>query len=167
MPRHATPRRVKSHLVYTLAEAAEALGVHKSTVRRWIATCGLPATTERKPWLIDGRDLKQFLEMRHRAAKRPLSPGEFYCLRCRDRRQADGGLVDYRPRTPAVGMLCGLCPACGGEMFRATRRADLCRLPHDLDVAFPMAKTGIISSAAPILNVDFGKEPETHGKTQR
>jgi excisionase family DNA binding protein len=167
MPRRANPRKIKSHLVYTVQEAAETLGMHKGTVLRWVTIDCLPATTDRKPWLIDGRDLKRFLETRNQAAKRPLGLGEFYCLGCRDRRRPDGGLVDYRPRIPAHGMLSGLCPACGQEMFRAMRWADLCRLPRNIQVAFPMAQTGISSSAPPILNVDLQKEPETHGKTQR
>ena len=103
----------------------------------------MTATTDQRPWLIDGRDLKRFLESRKRAAKRPLGRGEFYCLACRDRRQPDGDLVDYRARTPAIGMLSGLCPTCGTEMFRAMRRADLERLPLEFEVAFQMAETRI------------------------
>lgn len=166
MPRRANSCRVKAHLVYTVSEAAEALGVHKGTVRRWVVLDGLPAATDRKPWLIGGRDLKQFLETRNRAAKRPLEPGEFYCLPCREQRQPDGGLVDYRPRTLAIGMLCGLCPACGREMFRAVRRADLHRLLAGLDVAFPMGEARIIRSPPPNQNVDLQQEPETHAKKQ-
>jgi len=167
MPRRANPRRVRSHLVYTVAEAADALNVHKGTVRRWIKVDGLPAAADRKPSLIDGCDLKQFLETRNRSDRKKLGPGEFYCLSCRDRRKPDGGLVDYRPRTIDLGMLIGLCPRCGTAMHRACRKANLGHLPEHLEVAFQMAPTGLSGSTLPILNVDLQKEPETHGKTQR
>ena len=87
MPRRSNYRKVRSHQVYNVVEAAEELGVHRQTVRRWVRACGLAATTDQKPWLIDGRDLKCFLEDRHRTSKRPLGPGEFYCLPCRTRRR--------------------------------------------------------------------------------
>lgn len=163
MPRRANPRRVKSHFVYTVAEAAEALEVHKATVRRWIKGGGLLAANDRKPVLIDGRDLKQFLESRYRSARKKLAPGEFYCFGCRDGRSPDGGLIDYRPQTVDLGRLIGLCPCCGTEMHRACRKADLGRLPRNLEVAFPMAETGISSSAPPNLNVHLQQEPQTHG----
>ena len=155
MSRRANFRRVKSHSVYTVAEAAEVLGVHKGTVRRWIRDDGLPAVTDRKPVLIDGSDLRQFLETRYRAARKKLDSGEFFCFGCRDRRSPDGGLVDYRPRTIDLGMLTGLCPCCGTEMHRAFRKADLGRLPKDLEVAFPMAEMRLSGSAPPTLNVDL------------
>lgn len=165
MPRRPNPRKVRSHGVYTVQELAEALGVHQITIRRWIHQDGLPAVTDRKPWLIDGRDAKQFLESRSRTAKCRLARGELYCLRCRDRRRPDGGLVDYLPNTADFGRLVGFCPACGTTMYRAVRKVDLDELPTDLDLAFPTGETGIASSAAPALNVHFEKEARTHGKT--
>lgn len=43
--------RVKVHRSYTVDEAARLLGVTKGTIRRWIGA-GLPAITDRKPFLI-------------------------------------------------------------------------------------------------------------------
>ena len=167
MPRRPNYRKVRSHQVYTAAEAAEDLGVDRRTVRRWVRDCGLSAATDQKPWLIDGRDLKRFLEDHNRVSKRPLGPGEFYCLPCRAGRQPDGGLADYRAKSPTLGMLSGLCPMCGTLMFRTIRRADLGRLAPKLEVAFPMADAGLSSSATPTVNVHLQEEPETHAKTQR
>ncbi len=167
MPRRPNYRKVRSHQVYTTAEAAEKLGVHRQTVRRWVCDCGLPAAMDQKPWLIDGRDLKRFLEDRCRASKCPLGPGEFFCLPCRTRRRPDGGLADYRPKSPAVGMLSGLCPACGRLMHRTIRHADLGRLTPNLEVAFPIADAGISSTATPTVNVQIQQEAETHANAQR
>ena len=164
MPRRPNARKVRTHAVYTVQELAETVDVHPMTVRRWIREDGLPAVTDRKPWLIDGRDAKLFLADSARAAKCPLKRDEFDRLSCRDRRRPDGGLVDYLPRTPEVGRLVGLCPACGTEMHRVMRRADLARLPADIDVALPMAVTRISGSPPPIVNVHFEGDSETHVK---
>ena len=43
MPRRPSPSRIKTHRVYTPWEAADALGFHRQTVRRWIKDKGLPA----------------------------------------------------------------------------------------------------------------------------
>ncbi|WP_299640263.1 helix-turn-helix domain-containing protein [uncultured Ruegeria sp.] len=43
--------KVKSHLVYTVWEVADAFGCHRQTVIRWIRQNGLAADTNCKPWL--------------------------------------------------------------------------------------------------------------------
>lgn len=65
--------RIKSHLVYTVWEAAEALGGHRQTIIRWIKHKGLEADRSRKPWLIEGRALREFLGARQRKAKCKLA----------------------------------------------------------------------------------------------
>ena len=49
MPKHPSPHRVKRHQIYTVWEAADAVGVHRQTVIRWIKEKGLPADTSRRP----------------------------------------------------------------------------------------------------------------------
>ena len=61
--RKFSSQRVKTHRPYTVDEAAKTLGVGKPTVRRWIKG-GLYALTDRKPWLIQGGDLIDFLKAR-------------------------------------------------------------------------------------------------------
>jgi excisionase family DNA binding protein len=136
MPRRPAHHRVKSHLVYTVAEAAEVVDVHKQTIGRWIRDDGLPAETDRRPHLIRGADLKRFLQARRDAGRVRLRPGEFYCLPCRRPRRPDGSMADYRARTALTGILIGLCPCCGRTMHRIARRADLARIAAGLDVAF-------------------------------
>ncbi len=36
MPKNPSPQRVKRHQIYTVWEAADAVGVHRQTVIRWI-----------------------------------------------------------------------------------------------------------------------------------
>jgi predicted ArsR family transcriptional regulator len=46
--RRIDPRRIKTHFPYTVEEAADALGVHKNTVRMWIKA-GLEVADDRRP----------------------------------------------------------------------------------------------------------------------
>ena len=55
MPKHPSPQRVKRHQIYTVWEAADAVGVHRQTVIRWIKDKGLSADMSRRPWLIECR----------------------------------------------------------------------------------------------------------------
>jgi excisionase family DNA binding protein len=136
MPKRPAHHRVKSHLVYTIAEAAETVDVHKQTVGRWIRDGGLAAETDRRPHLIRGADLKRFLQDRRDAGRVSLSPGEFFCLPCRKPRRPDGALADYRARNALSGVLIGLCPHCGRTMHRIVLRAEIPRIAAMLDVAF-------------------------------
>lgn len=68
MPKRSpNPRLVKIHRNYTYDEAADLLGLHKNSVRRWVTHEGLAALTEQRPHLILGAGLKAFLE--HRRVK--------------------------------------------------------------------------------------------------
>jgi excisionase family DNA binding protein len=135
MPKRPSHHRVKSHLVYTVVEAAQATGTHRQTVIRWIRQHGLPAASDQRPWLIRGADLKAWLRDRRDRARTALGDGEIYCLPCRKAVRPDGDLAEYRRRTARTGLLAGLCPGCGRMVHRIVRDADLERIAADLDVA--------------------------------
>ena len=109
MMRRFNYRRVKIHRNYTVAHAAEILGAHRHTVTRWIAA-GLP-TTNKRPQLIHGEDLRSFLE-RRTPKRQTCQAGEFFCLKCRTPRRPALDMADYLPRTKARGVLRGICPTC-------------------------------------------------------
>lgn len=136
MPKRPAHHRVKVHQVYTPAEAAETIGVHRKTVRRWISKTALPADTTCRPWLIRGADLKSWLIARRIDGKSTLEPGELYCLPCRSAKWPALGAVDYRPRTDRNGLLVGLCPDCERLIHRAVRRDELDTVAAGLDVSF-------------------------------
>lgn len=125
MARKALWHRVKSHQVYTVREAAILLGRSERTIRRWIKTDGLNAITDQRPWLIEGRDLKEFLENKVAERRVSLGTGEMYCFRCRAARRPALGLFEYVPRDPVSGHVCGFCETCDCLMHRAICSADL------------------------------------------
>lgn len=156
MARRYDIRRVKIHRSYDVPEVEELLGVHPRTMRQWINR-GLPLIVESRPRLIHGSDLRAFLKAR-RASKQPLRPGEFYCLPCRARKSPDGGFAEYRPSSPTLGTLTGLCPTCGRIINRRVSLAKIDRARGGLEVLFPTPSPRLIDSPDLHLNTHFGRD---------
>lgn len=131
--RRINARRVSCHFSYTIEEAADALGVHKNTVRQWIKS-GLPLADAKRPAVISGKDLVSFLNKRKSRRKRSLRPGEFYCLKCRVATRPDGDMVDFTATSTTLGSLMGLCSRCGSLVYRRVSQAKLAAAIGDLDV---------------------------------
>ncbi len=121
--RAPNPQRVKSNYSYPVEEVALRLGVHKNTVRRWIAE-GLPVIDAKRPMLIHGAALKTFLQQRRAAAKQPCGPGRLPCFRCCAPRPPAGEIVDFIQTTDTTGNLKATC-LCGAPMNRQVRTADI------------------------------------------
>lgn len=159
--------KIKKHLVYTVWEIAELLGCHKQTVIRWIKTGGLPADLSRKPWLIEGHHVKEFLGARQSRASCKLALHHCYCLGCKCPREPDGKFADYVHQTPESGRLIGLCPECGAVMNKIVRRADLEAIRAKIDVTIQKAAPRIVSRATPPSKVTFNTEQKTNVKAQQ
>jgi excisionase family DNA binding protein len=150
-------RRIKIHRCYSVAEVAKLLDVHKHTVSRWIAT-GLPLIEKKRPYLIHGADLRVFLTARQ-PRRQLCRPGEIFCIRCRAPKRPAGDMVDYRPRTPATGILQGICPTCNLLIHRAARFTALASVCADLNVTHQNPQQRLVDSPGPFRNVAFAKEP--------
>lgn len=151
------PRLVKIHRSYSVEETASLLGVHKNTVRDWLRR-GLPALTERRPLLILGRDLGEFLTARRRANKRPCRPGEIYCMRCRQPQFPMEREAQYVPLTETGGNLVGICSVCGTRMYRRIGAAGLTRESAVLVVHLPLALEHIGERCESSVNGDSKQE---------
>ena len=80
--RHPNHRLVKIHRSYTVEEIAILFSIHKNTVRQWIKG-GLVTIDDKRPMLILGHVLVDFLKARRTKNKQKCKPGELYCVRCR------------------------------------------------------------------------------------
>lgn len=152
--RHPNYRLVKTHRSYTVEEIACLLGVHRGTVREWIKR-GLPTCDERRPILILGYQLSDYLRDRRLKKKRPCSPGELYCVRCRNPRMPAGRMADYVAKTPNLGNLIGICPTCGALMYRRVNPARLQQICGSLEIAVPRGVRDIDESSQPSVNRDL------------
>lgn len=153
-------RAVKKHRNYTIEEAARTLCLSRGTVRRWI-DAGLPALTDRKPFLILGGDLIDHLKAPRRQRTR-CGPGEFYCFRCRASRKAALGMAEVVHRTETTINLRALCAACETLMHRRVASARLADFATDLEVSDTQAPTHIEEPASPCVNDHFQKERKSH-----
>lgn len=135
--RKVSRRGLKIHRNYTVDEVARNLGVAKATVRRWIKH-GLPALTERRPTIILGSDLSQFLSTQ-KARRHTCQFHECYCVKCRIPQKPAGEMAEYIPLTPSTGNLRGICPTCGIMMHKRIRRDALPSLGSILDVTIVQA----------------------------
>lgn len=113
--RRRNPRRAKSLRCYTIAEAAELYGVHRNTVRHWLAH-GLTPIDNARPTLIDGSVLNAFHKEQAQGSKTKCGPAELYCFRCRAPRKPALSMADYEHTSDQVGTISAICPACGTIM---------------------------------------------------
>lgn len=119
--RRVNPRMAKLHRSYTVDELARVLGVHENSARAWIKV-GLPVVDNNRPTLILGSDFQTWWGKRQRAAKRPLQPGQFLCLKCRQPKSPALGMVELVAVNATTGNLKAFCETCNTMM---NRRAQL------------------------------------------
>jgi excisionase family DNA binding protein len=131
-PPRTKRKGIKSHRNYTLEEVARALGVARGTVRRWTKK-GLPFVTEKRPRLIRGDDLLDFLA-KMKVPKRPCQLHECYCFKCRAPREPALRMAEIICDRPTSGNLRALCPVCETWMRKRVSYAALGRLRAKLDI---------------------------------
>lgn len=167
MARLPSPNKIKTHRIYTIWEAAEALGKHRQTIVRWINDKGLVADKTCKPWLIDGKDLKAFLGLRRRTAKVKLALHHLYCLGCKSAQAPAGKFADYTQNTPTTGMLSALCPNCECVINKIVRQSDLDAIRARIEVTIQQADTRLVPLHDTPLNVTFSEESQSHVKAYK
>ena len=153
--RHPNHRLVKINRSYTVEEIAKLFGIHKNTVRHWVKD-GLVAIDDKRPMLILGHVLVEFLQTRRMKNKQTCKPGEFYCLRCRAPRSPAGNMADYVPVTEKIGNLVAICPVCNAIMNRNVSLARIGEFQGKVDITFPEEVRRIIERSEPSLKSDLG-----------
>jgi len=157
--RHQNPQRVKTHRNYTVEEIAVLFGIHKNTVRQWIKA-GLPVCDNRRPVLILGHDLAEFLRIRRTRNKQKCKPEELYCCKCRSPRVPAESMADYTPQTDLVGNLSAICPDCHSIMNKRVNLGKLLGVIEKMDISFPQGMRHIVDSLNPSLNSEFSLQRE-------
>jgi hypothetical protein len=126
-------QRVKLHRTYTVPELAKCCGVHKNTIRNWMAN-GLEPIGSGRPILFDGATVRAFLAKHKASRKRPCPPGTFYCFRCREPRRPALGMVEMIAGNAQTGNLQALCGECDTLMHRRVQLAAIPDVMPKLDV---------------------------------
>jgi len=156
MAKLQNPNLAKIHRSYTVEEVADLFSVHKNTVRLWIKD-GLATNDNKRPLLILGSNLREYLQGKRASAKRKCLSYEIYCLRCRAAKRPAENMVDYETINAKTGRLIGLCPSCNGIINKYVRVDQLAHIQSQLDIALPKALKHINESDKPLVNSDFNK----------
>jgi hypothetical protein len=107
------PRKICSHISYTIEELSKISGRCEKTFSRWIEDGLKTVPGCNKPFLISGRDIKEFLRNRKLKRKIPLNRSQFLCLTCKAARFAKRGSIRV-----VNGKKIALCRVCNGKMSR-------------------------------------------------
>ena len=137
MSKNYNPNRVKINRSYTVEEAASLLGVHKNSVRSWINNHGLMTIDDKKPFLILGKVLREFLQLRRSKNKSKCLPHEIYCLKCKKPRTPAGNMAENIPETDTRGRLISICPVCESLVNRYITFKQVLKIQGQLDISLP------------------------------
>lgn len=152
--RYPNHRLVKIHRNYTVEEVARLLHIHKNTVRRWTKE-GLPTINDKRPLLILGHELIEFIKKRRAKNKQSCKPGELYCVKCRLPKFPAGSMADYSPVTEKFGNLKAICPDCDSIMNRRVSLIKIWQFQEKMDITFPEELRHIVERIRPSLNSDL------------
>lgn len=153
--RHPNHRLVKIHRNYTIEEIANLFGIHKNTVRSWVKA-GLATIDNKRPMLILGHDLSEFLQARRVKNKQTCKPGEMYCVRCHAPKFPAADMVEYSPVTEKVGNLIAICPDCDSIINRRVSLARIGEIRGNMDITFPKEQQRLDKRTKPTVNSDLG-----------
>ena len=136
MGKRLNPNLAKIHRNYMIEEVASLFGVHKNTVRQWVKG-GLPICDEKKPMLILGSVLRQFLQNKRVKNKHKMQPYEFFCMCCKSPQRPAENMVEYEMVNSSRGRLRALCPTCANLMNKYISIGNLTKLQSELDITIP------------------------------
>ena len=156
MAKRPNPNLAKIHRNYTVEEVANLFSVHKNTVRIWIKD-GLATIDKKRPLLIQGSSLRDYLQTKRASVKRKCLPYEIYCVRCRLPQRPAENMADYETINANIGRLIGLCPCCNGVINKYLNISQLPHVQGKLDITLPKALEHINESCTPLLNSDFNQ----------
>ena len=154
--RYPNPNLVKMHRSYTVEEVAALCQKHKNTVRAWIKE-GLSVSDSKRPILILGQALRNFLSQKRIKNKQSCKPGQMYCVRCKVVREPAGAMADCKSVTDKIGNLVGICPVCDTLMNRRISLLKIGEVRGNLEISFVQGLQHIDEISKPSINNDFRK----------
>lgn len=137
MKRNHNPNKCKIHRSYSVEEVAILYEVHKRTVRNWIKK-GLAVCDDKRPLLILGANLKQFLQQQRQVNKRNCKPSELYCFKCREPRTPDQNTIQFIQETSTKGRVISACSVCNSTMNKYFKLENIISIQRDLAVILPL-----------------------------
>jgi len=158
--RNYNARIFKARRAYSLAEIAEILDIHIRTVQLWKKEGLKILDDKRKPSLVMGRDIRDFLISRLRKRKKPLQRGEFFCPKCHEPRRSLPEMLRVEITQRRIGkaykqaFLHGTCGVCRHPLllFSSDRKIEEWR-KTGLILAEPMKVLNGIENSSVITDI--------------
>lgn len=139
MARRYSTRGIRKARVYTIKQAARIVGVSEVTFRKWPKQ-GLKIISDKRPYLVRGEELIDFLRKRQSSNRMHMRRDQFRCLSCDGPCDAANQRAEFRPLTELTGRLSANCKDCGNKVGRFCSIAQLHALGETLTIVFK-AKT--------------------------
>lgn len=112
---------------YTVHEVAELFQLHKNSVLFWLRS-GLKKIDSKKPYLINGADLVDYLNSKQKKRKQKCRIDELFCFKCKRPRSPKQGSVIISERNIFRLKISARCETCNTRMFKdasVQRRTEL------------------------------------------
>lgn len=106
-------QKISKHRCYTIKELSGLLNIAEKTCSRWIEEGLKIIPGRKKPILIGGGDVKEFLNNRKAKKKIILNRNQFLCMTCKKASHAKRGSIRV-----LEGKKTALCRVCNGRMSR-------------------------------------------------
>ena len=133
MKRKFNLNHIKQNYAYSINEICESFGKQKNTVHSWIKE-GLKVIDNKKPFLIHGSDLKEFLQKRRDDQKSKCQDDELFCVRCKKPQKAWGNLADILIKAKNKVSLRALCAVCECKMNKDFKVKNFALIKKTFDI---------------------------------
>ena len=127
-------RGVCKSRVYTFKLAARIVGVSLATFRKWPKE-GLKVITDKRPFLVRGADLIDFLNRRMAANRHIMTKDQIFCMRCKAPRTPLSGTLAFTPHGKLTGRISARCSECRGKIGRFCSTSEMEERGETLGIA--------------------------------
>lgn len=110
--RRFNSRLIRRNCTYSIQEISSLYSIHANTVNVWFKS-GLKKIDGKKPFLVFGMDLADFINEKNVKAKKSSAPDEMYCCKCKAPRKVLKNIVDIKIINSKRLMIKGVCAKCG------------------------------------------------------
>tara|TARA_A100000164_G_scaffold361557_1_gene376503 strand:+ start:812 stop:1393 length:582 start_codon:yes stop_codon:yes gene_type:complete len=131
MPKKYKPGLISTKRSYTIKQVCQIYAdrkLNEQTVRKWIKKEGLKSFGPHNKRLIQGSDLKPFLENKNNPKKPPMAFECFKCLKCKAHSIPKDQIISITKRPNGTINATGICRLCSGKLNKIFKGGDIKRL---------------------------------------
>jgi len=131
--RKYNPNWIKTRSSYSVKVIAYIYRLHPRTVQDWIKQGLKIIEGSKKPYLILGNYVREFLKEKNKRNKCKLNPDEFYCTRCRTNKRSlsDKITIEIKKQLGKSSnqvFIRGICEVCKNRVIRFSSDSKLLRI---------------------------------------